>query len=118
MVECEQATQIWGMAKREDIKFLGSVKSFNEAKNFGMVECEQATQIWGGDIYAFRDVLASCGAAVGDMIRFGIHINTRGQPQVSLPVFKVGEDGLALDVPEGTSFINAEDAVAESPEML
>lgn len=101
-----------------DIKFVGVVQSFNEAKKFGMVVCEEAHAMWGQEIYAYQDVLKSADAGIGDTIRFGIHISTRGQPQVSLPVFKIGPDGQPLNVPAGTSFVNAEDAIIEDPSLL
>mmetsp|Transcript_15605 Transcript_15605/g.43133 ORF Transcript_15605/g.43133 Transcript_15605/m.43133 type:complete len:273 (-) Transcript_15605:166-984(-) len=101
-----------------EVKFLGIVQSYNEAKKFGMVSCEEATIMWGQDIYAYKDVLAAAGATVGDTIRFGIHVNPRGQPQVSLPVFKLGEDGAPIGVPPGTEFINAEEAAAQDPSFL
>merc|ERR550532_3894873 len=74
--------------------------------------------MWGQDIYAYKDVLAAAGATVGDTIRFGIHVNPRGQPQVSLPVFKLGEDGTFQGVPAGTEFINAEEQAAQDPTFL
>jgi len=101
-----------------DIKFLGTVQSYNQAKKFGMVACEEASRMWGQDIYAYKDVLAAASATVGDTIRFGIHVNPRGQPQVSLPVFKVGEDGVPIGVPAGTEFVNAEELIAEDPGFL
>merc|ERR1719245_854427 len=52
------------------------------------------------------------------MIRFGIHVNPRGQPQVSLPIYKVGEDGVPMDVPAGTEFYNVEDLANEDPAVL
>lgn len=102
----------------KDVKFLGVVQSYNEAKKFGMVASEEAQAMWGQEIYAYKDVLAAAGAAVGDTIRFGVHVNPRGQPQVSLPVFKIGVDGFPIGVPAGTSWINCEEAVAQDPTFL
>lgn len=102
----------------KDVKFLGVVNSFNEAKKFGLVACEEATILWGQEIYAYKDVLASADANVGDTIRFGVHLNTRGQPQVSLPIWKIGEDGMPIGLDEGASIINAEEAAAGDPTFL
>lgn len=102
----------------KDVKFIGIVNSYNEAKKFGMVACDEAHFLWGQEIYAFKDVLAAADAGVGDTIRFGVHVNPRGQPQVSLPVWKVGEDGLPIGVPEGTKPINAEECAADDPSFL
>lgn len=101
----------------KDVKFLGVVASYNNEKKFGMVASDEATAMWGQEIYAFKDVLASCGAQVGDTIRFGIHVNTRGQPQVSLPVWKVDESGFPIGIVEG-NIVNAEEAVAQDPMFL
>jgi len=101
-----------------EVKFLGIVSNYNEGKKFGTVSCEEATIMWGQDIYAYKDVLAAAGAAVGDTIRFGIHVNPRGQPQVSLPVYKIGEDGLPVGVPPGTEFVNAEEVASQDPGFL
>lgn len=101
-----------------DVKFLGVVQSYNEAKKFGMVVSDEAHQMWGQEIYVYKDVLAAANAQVGDHMRFGIHLNPRGQPQVSLPAFKVGEDGNPLNVPQGTEFLNCEEVVDANPAAL
>lgn len=102
-----------------DVKFLGVVQSYNEAKKFGMVASDEAQALWGQEIYAYKDVLATVGAQVGDTIRFGVHVNPRGQPQVSLPVWKIGPDGLPIGgIPEGTTVYNAEELAAEDPSFM
>lgn len=83
-----------------------------------MVACDETHLMWGQEIYGYRDVLASAEANVGDTIRFGVHVNTRGQPQVSLPVWKIGEDGLPIGLEEGTVVFNAEELAAEDPSFL
>jgi len=75
-----------------EIKFLGIVKSFDEQKRFGMIECNESGLMWQQDIYIYKDVLQSAGAGVGETVRFGIHVSPKGQPQASLPVYKVGDD--------------------------
>jgi len=102
----------------KDVKFLGVVQSYNEAKNFGMVRSEEAMMLWEQEIYAFRDVLAQADASVGDTIRFGIHVNNRGQPQVSLPVWKVDPMGNLIGADPEVPIINAEEAAAEDPNFL
>jgi len=102
----------------KDVKFLGVVQSYNQVKNFGMVASEEAFFMWGQEIYVYKDVLASANASVGDTIRFGVHVNTRGQPQVSLPVFKLDELGQPIGLPEGTAFVCAEEASAQNPQFL
>jgi hypothetical protein len=94
------------------------VQSYNEAKKFGMVVSDEAHKMWGQEIYVYKDVLAAANAGVGDHMRFGIHLNPRGQPQVSLPAFKVGEDGIPLNVPPGTEFMNCEEVIDQDPAAL
>jgi len=106
-----------GIASK-DVKFLGVVQSYNEEKRFGMVVSDEATSMWGQEIYAFRDVLATVDANVGDAIRFGIHLNNKGLPQVSLPIFKIGEDGQPIDVPPNTNFVNCEECALQDPAFL
>lgn len=97
-----------------EVKFLGQVTSYNEERNNGMVYSTEARQLFGEhDVYVYKDILEQCGAQVGDWIRFGIHLNTRRQPQVSKPCYKVEEDGNILNLPEDASFANAEDVLAE-----
>lgn len=102
----------------QDVKFLGVVASYNDAKKFGMVASEEAQAMWGQEIYAYKDVLGACNAQVGDTIRFGIHVNPRGQPQVSLPIFKIGDDGLPIDQPPDLNIVNCEEYAATDPSFL
>eukprot|EP00406_Dinophysis_acuminata_P072416 CAMPEP_0179242230 /NCGR_PEP_ID=MMETSP0797-20121207/16909_1 /TAXON_ID=47934 /ORGANISM="Dinophysis acuminata, Strain DAEP01" /LENGTH=172 /DNA_ID=CAMNT_0020949657 /DNA_START=29 /DNA_END=544 /DNA_ORIENTATION=- len=104
----------------EGYKFLGVLKEYNEAKGFGMIACEESHKMYGKDIYVYKDVLARTDAAVGDSFRFGIHVNQRGQPQASLPIYKVDPyDGNSpIGVPEKTTFTCVEVAAAADPTFL
>eukprot|EP00928_Gymnodinium_smaydae_P087292 TRINITY_DN71570_c0_g1_i1.p1 TRINITY_DN71570_c0_g1~~TRINITY_DN71570_c0_g1_i1.p1 ORF type:complete len:384 (+),score=94.97 TRINITY_DN71570_c0_g1_i1:73-1224(+) len=101
-----------------EVKFLGTVTSFNDQKGFGMIDCPEVQEMWGTEIYAYKDVLAYAGVGVGERVRFGIHVNKRGQPQASMPTFRVDEDGLALNVPEDVVVVNAEEAAAIDSSFL
>merc|ERR1719265_1105876 len=85
-------------------------------KGYGMIACNETKQMYGVDIYAYKDVLQSAELNVGDAVRFGIHVNSRGQPQASLPVFKVDQTGF----PEGQAgeMLAAEDLAATDPAFL
>jgi len=107
-----------GVHDVQDVKFLGTVKSFDERKGAGEVECSETFQMWSDHVYAHKNILAACDAVVGDTIRFGIHVSSRGQPQASLPIYRVGEDGFPMDVRDGEVIINAEDLAAEDPDVL
>merc|ERR1719387_2062492 len=74
-----------------------------------MIECPEASEMFDRDVYAFKDVLAFASIEVGDGIRFGIHVNNRGQPQASLPVYK---DGEPIDMPTDKGHVMAEEIEA------
>lgn len=61
----------------------------------GFVKCSEINeQFDGADAYAHKRVMASCGLLVGDTLRFMIHVNSAGRPQVSAPCWKcLTEDG-------------------------
>lgn len=101
-----------------DVKLLGIVKSIDDRKNCGMIECNEALLMWSCDVYAYKDVLSTVGANVGDAVRFGIHLNNRGQPQASLPIYKVDSDGVPMGVKPDETVINAEDLLSEDPNFL
>lgn len=100
-----------------EVKFLGIVREYNDQKGFGMIDCNEAQLMWNTMVYAYKDVLASANAGVGDTLRFGIHVNTRGQPQASLPVFKVAEDGTVLGA-EGQEFVCVEEMAESDPNYV
>lgn len=113
------------MYKNKDIFFLGVVASYDEEHGYGMIQCAEATELFERDVYAFKDVLAFGNAGQGDQVRFPIHVNNRGQPQASLPLYKVGDDGEPIDGQptdkngepiEGHVF--AEEVEAENPGTL
>lgn len=101
-----------------DVKFLGVVKEYNDQKGFGMIECHETQIMWNVDVYAYKDVLAAANCGVGDTIRFGVHLNPRGQPQASLPVWKVAEDGICVGLDPEATFICAEEQDPNSLEDL
>jgi len=105
-------------AQVQDYKFLGQVKSFDEKKQHGMLACSETQQIWGQDVYIHKNVMEQAAIGLMDYCRFGVHLNTRGQPQASLPVYKVGDDGMPINVKEGDNIIAAEEMAAMDPSFL
>merc|ERR1719359_2424903 len=83
-----------------------------------MLSCSETQQIWGGDVYIHKSVMDSARVGLNDYLRFGVHLNSRGQPQASLPVYKVGDDGQPMHVKDGDNIINAEEMAAMDPEFL
>lgn len=117
----EKADQLAVMScgiEAKDVKFLGIVSSFNKERKHGLVSSAEAHVIWGQEIYAYQDVLAFADAQVGDAIRFGVHVNSRGAPQVSLPIYKVAPDGSNIGMPEGTYIVNCEEISQQDPTFL
>jgi len=105
-------------AQVQDYKFLGQLKSFDEKKQHGMIGCTETQQLWNQDVYIHKSVMDSAEIGLEDYLRFGVHINTRGQPQASLPVYKVGDDGQPMNVKEGENIINAEEEAALDASFL
>merc|ERR1719265_489985 len=83
-----------------------------------MIECAESSAIWGQDVYIHKMVLASANLGVGDTVRFGVHVNPRDQPQASMPVYKVGEDGVPVGQKDTEVVKNAEEYAAMDPGFL
>mmetsp|Transcript_5281 Transcript_5281/g.16299 ORF Transcript_5281/g.16299 Transcript_5281/m.16299 type:complete len:703 (-) Transcript_5281:98-2206(-) len=66
--------------------YQGEVTSFDARMARGFINCEGIQATFGRDVYAHRSVLAKCGAKVGDIVTFKIHVNTQGLPQASSPM--------------------------------
>jgi len=107
-----------GDGKVQDYKFLGQLQSFDEKKQCGMITCEETRQLWNQDVYIHKSVMDTARIGMQDYVRFGVHLNTRGQPQASLPVYKVGDDGQPIGVKDGENVIAAEEMVAMDPAFL
>lgn len=107
-----------GEPKAEEVKFRGYIASYNPTKGFGMIASPEAHAMWAQQIFVYKDVLAPCEAKVGDEVRFGIHVNARGQPQASLPCFKIDQDGSPIGAPEDLGIINAEELAEANPGFL
>jgi len=103
MMEGESSSMIDG--KVQDYKFLGELKAFDDKKSAGLIGCEETQQLWGQDVYIHKSVMDTAHINVGDCLRFGVHLNARGQPQASLPVYKVGQDAQPIGVKEGENVV-------------
>lgn len=97
-----------------EVKFYGVVESF---QRHGVIKCEEAFQMWGQDVYGYKDILDIIGANVGDYIRFGVHVNPKGLPQVSMPAWKCDENGEPINA-EGAMFVKCEEVFAGNPSMV
>lgn len=66
----------------------------------GFVECEEVKAKIGSDAYIQRETAAECGLAEKQHVMFDIHMNEKGQPQISMPVWICSsEDRLWLGTP-------------------
>jgi len=104
--------------KVQDYKFLGELKAFDDKKSSGLIGCEETQQLWGQDVYIHKSVMDTAHINVGDCLRFGVHLNARGQPQASLPVYKVGQDAQPIGVKEGENVIEVEAHASSDPAFL
>jgi len=97
-----------------DVKFYGVVDSF---RNNGVIKCEEAFAMWRQDVYGFKDILDNLGVGVGDALRFGVHVNAKGMPQVSMPAWKCDENGEPING-RGAAFAKAEEVLQHNPGLL
>jgi hypothetical protein len=47
----------------------------------GFVDCRETKDIYGRDVYIHKNMFEQ--TQIGDWIRFGLHLNDKGMPQVS-----------------------------------
>lgn len=60
--------------------FIGTIKSFNEANNYGFIACDEVAAQYGGvDVFFHGKQLNGC--SVGEMVEFDVGLNQKGQPQ-------------------------------------
>lgn len=52
------------------------------------LDCPALAQQYGTEVYCHSSVVEQCGLQVGETIAFTVHVNKRGQPQVSAPCWK------------------------------
>jgi len=59
--------------------FTGTIKSFNEAYNYGFIDCTEVKEAYGNDVFLHGKELS--GQSIGDTVYFELGVNTKGQPQ-------------------------------------
>lgn len=63
--------------------YVGRLKAFSQrpdGERVGWISCAKTQQLYGADVYAHASNLD--GLDVGDTVRFSVHVNAKGQPQV------------------------------------
>jgi len=65
--------------EKEEERFVGFIRDYNESQGFGFVECEQARLRWGMDVFIHRRQMF--GLSKGDEVSFVVIRNGQGQPQ-------------------------------------
>merc|ERR1719424_2560414 len=53
------------------------------------VSCLATSELYGRDVYAHTAVLKECSLVPGDIICFKVHVNKKGWPQLTAPVWKM-----------------------------
>merc|ERR1719424_1375535 len=53
------------------------------------VSCLATSEMFGRDVYAHTNVLTECGLVPGDIICFKVHVNKKGWPQLTAPIWKI-----------------------------
>jgi len=56
--------------------YSGTIKSFNDAKGFGMIKCEQTERMYGKDVFFSKSVNPGC--AVGELVSFTTKFESKG----------------------------------------
>jgi len=82
-----------GEGEGEGETFVGEVARYDMALGRGFIVCDGVNDTFGTDVYVHRNVLAKTRATVGDIVRFKIHVNSRGEPQASHPMEVIGSNG-------------------------
>lgn len=105
--------------RAKDVLFVGVVIQYDDVKTCGWIQCDLMTELFAGDCYIHKNVMDYADCQVGDTIRFGIHLNSKGKPQASKPVFKVAEDGSVIGIEkEAQDFMFAEEQVEMNRNFL
>jgi len=60
---------------------VGTVKSFNEASNFGFIECDEIKQEYGNDVFVHGRNFTHLQISVGQCLQFEVGVSSKGQPQ-------------------------------------
>lgn len=68
-------------------EFVGKVVSPMTANGNAFMECPEVKACFGKDAFIHSSVLLQCGLEGTEVIRFNLHINHAGMPQVSAPVW-------------------------------
>jgi len=66
---------------------IGTVKRVNVEKDFSLFECPESGH--RDDIYVPKHIVSPEWLAEGDLVLFDFHINDKGKPHVSAPVWKM-----------------------------
>lgn len=73
-------------ATNGEATFVGTVKSFNAEKGWGMISCKQTEQVYGKDVFLPKNALANGIAAPGQQVRFSIKMESKGPAAASAQV--------------------------------
>jgi len=75
----------------------GEVVRYDMVMGRGFISCEGITAAFGNDVYVHRSTLAEAGAGLGDIVKFKVHVNKKGEPQASAPLTIVSKGEPKLD---------------------
>lgn len=76
---------------------VGEVARYDMGMGRGFIVVDGVNATFGTDVYVHRSVLARHKANVGDIVRFKIHVNAKGEPQASSPLEVIGSNGPKLE---------------------
>lgn len=79
--------------------FTGTIKSFNEAYNYGFVDCAEVKEAYGNDVFLHGKELTE-GQTIGTVVYFELGVSAKGQPQ-AMNVLSLDAAGNPVAKPAG-----------------
>jgi len=76
--------------------FVGTIKSFNKEKGWGMIQCGQTEQMYGKDIFFVANVVPGGSVNQGDQVRFSIKMEAKGPAAASMARIGAGSGPMAM----------------------
>eukprot|EP00932_Pfiesteria_piscicida_P007482 SRR837773.17592.p3 GENE.SRR837773.17592~~SRR837773.17592.p3 ORF type:complete len:276 (+),score=113.57 SRR837773.17592:79-828(+) len=73
--------------------FYGTVKQWNEGKNFGFLQSDDSRALYAKDIFVHRNHLGGRVPVEGEPVQFSVVISDKGRPEASGVAFASDENG-------------------------
>mmetsp|Transcript_20553 Transcript_20553/g.36964 ORF Transcript_20553/g.36964 Transcript_20553/m.36964 type:complete len:334 (-) Transcript_20553:20-1021(-) len=81
------------IAESMELRYTGSIKSWNPVKGWGHIACDETQAIYSKDIFLMRSALAGGQCAQGDQVSFVVVDGTKGPEATDVKVSAPAETG-------------------------